>query len=288
MDLALIPLLLGTCSTAGTPRSPRAVDLSTRAGVVMAASVPREALDLLGPVWYYTYGFGGQSLEGHPRVLLIRPHYDEEAAAEALREAPGSWWLVGNEPNDPYQDDLSPGAYAALYGRFEALARRTDPTCRIVAGGVANADTLWADAFRHAYRDEFGVWPAPDAWHIHNYILEPERDQLDLAEFQKRIVAFRAWMDDIGDKDLPLFLTEFGALYGLHDGHLGRPEEDPERVAGFVREAVAWLYATDHVQHFAWFATGTAGQFNGDLYDASGALTPVGQAYREAIGQEVH
>ena len=134
--------------------------------------------------------------------------------------------MVGNEPNDPHQDDLSPGAYAAFFHRFATAARAADPTVRMASAGIANADCEWAAAFRDSYREQYGEYPAVDAWNIHNYILEPDRDQLDLAEFQRRIVAFRTWMDEIGEGDKPLFLSEFGALFGLSEGHLGRSAED--------------------------------------------------------------
>ncbi len=116
---------------------------------------------------------------------------------------------------------------------------------------------------------------------MHDYILEPDRDQLDLAEFQGRIVAFRAWMAESGQQDTPLWLTEFGALYGT--GQDGRPAEDAGRVAAYMNAAMDWLATSGQVQRWAWFATRTSGQFYGDLYDADGELTVLGSAYRDAV-----
>ncbi len=238
-------------------------------------------LDAIGPVWYYTYGFEGASIPGHERVYLVRPGYDPSALRQALRRDRGAWWIVGNEPNDPYQDNLSPAAYAAFYQRFVSEARRWDSTCRLVPAGIANCDWEWAQAFREAYRQAEGEYPPVDAWNVHNYILEPERDQLDLAEFQRRIVAFRAWMAEIGAQDTPLWLTEFGALYGT--GQDGRPPQDLEQAAAYMASTVEWLAAGDQVQRWAWFATRTAGQFYGDLYDEAGLLTALGETYRDAV-----
>ena len=256
-----------------------------RAGVVVVQPTTAEALDLLGPVWYYEYGFDGGSLAGHQRLFLVSPGYSDKGLSRAMRAQRGAWWLVGNESNDPHQDNLSPGAYAAFYRRVVRAARHIDWTARVVPAGIANADWAWADAFRRAYRSQYGRYPPVDAWNIHNYVLEPDRDQLDVDEFQRRIIAFRGWMAHVGEGDKPLFLTEFGALFGT--GRLGRPAEDPTRIANYVEAVVDWLVATDHVQCWAWFANDTKGQFFGDLYDTVGRLSVFGRAYRDAIREKL-
>lgn len=277
-------LLLLTLAV-GCARGLRSQPPFPRAGVVVVTQVHAEVLDRLGPVWYYHYGFEGPSLVGHERVLLVHPHYDEVRLAKVLAEHPGSWWLVGNEPNDPHQDNLSPGAYALFYHRFFTDARRMDPSCRLATAGIANADWGWAQAFRERYRSEYGQYPAVDAWNIHNYLLDPAGDPYDVGTFRRRILDFRRWMAEVGEGDKPLFLTEFGVLYQA--GATGRDAEDAERVITFMRDTVSWLSETDHVQCWAWFANYTGGQFNGDLYDIEGQLTPLGIAYRDAIAAEL-
>ena len=242
-----------------------------------------EALDALGPVWYYTYGFEGDGLPGRQRVFMVRPGYTDERLAAAIRRHSGEWWMLGNEPNDPHQDDLSPGAYAAFYQRVEGTIGRLAPRARVMPAGISNADWRWTESFRESYREQYEQYPRVDAWNVHDYVLEPNRDQLDVEEFQRRIIAFREWMDGIGEGHKPLLLTEFGALFGT--GQPGRPVEDPARVVAYIEETVAWLQATEHVQAWSWFADHTHGQFNGDLYDASGELTPIGEAYRRAIAR---
>ena len=269
-------------------RGARAVPHSIwpRAGVVVAGSIDARNMDLLGPVWYYNYGFMGTSLDGHPRALLVRPPFSYDLLAEAVRENPSHWWLLGNEPNDPHQDNLSPEAYAAFFQRASTLIRANDVSCRIAPAGIANADWQWAQAFRESYRVQYGRWPRVDAWNIHNYVLEPQLDQLDVAEFQRRILTFRDWMKSIGESGKPLLLTEFGALYGT--GHLGRPPEDPVRVQSYIGTVVDWLSETEHVQAWAWFSSWTGGQFNGDLYTDEQSLTAFGESYRGALTQHAY
>ena len=279
--LVAVLLLLAAAGQRGAAM--RGAAVQPRSGVVWALSLAAEALDALGPVWYYSYGYEGTHLPGHQRLYLVPPGYSSAQLRSALRQHPTAWWLVGNEPNDPHQDDLSPGAYAALYHRVSSQADAVAPGARVAPAGIANADWRWAEAFREAYRVQYGRYPRVDAWNIHNYVLEPERDQLDVAEFQRRILAFREWMARIGEANTPLLLTEFGVLYGT--GRLGRPPEDPARVVAYIEAVVAWLRETDHVQGWSWFASYTEGQFNGDLYDELGGLTRFGEAYQRAIGR---
>ena len=252
-----------------------------RPGIVVISPPPKETLDQFGPVWYYQYGFGGDDIEGHQRVHLVLPHFSDQRLVSAFRDHPGSWWIVGNEPNDPNQDNLSPGAYAGFYHRVWCIARRSDWTAHLVPAGIANADWQWAQAFRHSYREQYGRYPIVHAWNIHNYILEPEHSQYDVGEFRRRILDFRAWMARIGDEGLPLLLTEYGVLYG--SGCCNRPLEDPERGVEFLRQATNWLGQTNHVQAWAWFSLDSRGQFNGDLLTEGEQFTPFGAAYREAL-----
>jgi hypothetical protein len=277
---ALMLLLAGVMQRASSPqpaRPPRG------AGVVALAWPTAEQLDRFGSAWYYTYGFLGATPAQHERVYLAPVDYDEQALARTLAEHPGSWWMVGNEPNDPHQDHLSPGAYAAFYHRFDELARRVDPTSRVMPAGIANADWGWAHDFRERYRYQYGRYPRVDAWNIHNYILEPEHEPWALDEFQRRIFVFRDWMSRVGEGGKPLVLSEFGVLQRtLPDG----TPIPPERVLAFMEDSVRWMASSGAVDSWAWFATYGGGQFGGELTDAKGALTAYGEVYR-ALAQEV-
>jgi len=239
------------------------------------------ALDRLGPVWYYTYSFVGDAEPGHLRVYLVPPQYDDLNLDKAVRTHRGAWWIIGNEPNDPFQDNLSPAAYAGFFHRASRLIRRADPTARILPAGLANADWTWADAFLRAYSAQYGHAPHTDGWNIHVYVLEPDSPQTDAQRFRERIMAFRSWMAQRNEGHKPLWLTEFGLLK-----YPDRPMSASE-IASYMENTVGWLRTTDYVQCWAWFAADTRGQFHGDLYDAQGQLSPFGIAYRDAIqGQE--
>lgn len=269
-------LLAAACCLLRSQPLPRS--LCPAMGVVITGDVNGEMLQPLGSLWYYGYGFTGEDLPGQHRVFLVQPHYDERALSRVLREHPGSWWILGNEPNDPLQDDLSPSAYAAFYHRVSTWARRVDVTCRLMPAGIANADWRWAEAFRNSYRLQYGRYPTVSAWNVHNYVLDPAEDPLDVGRFAAQIESFRVWMTEAGEGDKPLVLSEFGVL-SLPEG------ADSEDVVRYMRGAVDWLRSSGSVQAWAWFSTRTGGQFPGDLYDDEGQLTLLGRTYGElAIG----
>jgi len=277
LAMLLLVLLRGAMRLPPHPRP--------RSGVAVIAWPGSSVMDRLGPVWYYQYSFAGPSIWGHQRVYLVPPHFDDESLLSTMRRVadkePGSWWIVGNEPNDPNQDDLTPAAYAAFYHRVERLANRADLSLRLVPAGLADADWRWAQAFRESYHAQYGRYPRVHAWNIHNYVLDPPFSQYDLGEFQRRILAFRAWMALAGEAKKPLLLTEYGVLYG--SGCCDRPMESPDLGVQFMRQATLWLEQTDHVQAWCWFSLDSKQQFNGDLLSPSGELSVFGQEYATLV-----
>lgn len=274
-------VLASGCAASGRSR-PR---FSTPFGVgVGDAPVTAEQLDALGPLWYVDWQWRTPTLGGHERIYIVRcaeVQRDTGAIAAAMREHGVAWWALGNEPNDVKQDNVSPEEYAQLYATFESWARGT-PGCYLLPAGIANADWQWAEAFREAYRTRYARYPRVDGWNIHNYILEPGLDPYDIAEFGRRIEAFRHWMESIGDGDKPLFLTEFGVLYG--NGCCERPTDPPEKIETFMRESVQWLRESGLVEAWAWFATYST-LYNGNLMSPGSQLLPLGELYRDLAMQ---
>jgi hypothetical protein len=237
-------------------------------------------LDKLGDVWYYDYHYVSPSAAGHARLFMVRWEPFDDRLREVMRQNRGAWWAAGNEPNDPNQDYRSPEAYARFYHDFYQFAKQVDRSCKVIPAGLADADWRWAAEFRREYRRLYDRYPPLDGWNIHNYLLDERVDPYDITEFKRRIIAFRHWMSEIGEGDKPLFLTEFGVLYGA--GCCERPLDSPVKTVQFMREAVAWLAETDYVQHWAWFIANNAGDFNGGL-SQEGALTLYGETYRDLI-----
>lgn len=280
---SLAILLLGCWGCAAIQRNGQPFSTPFGVGVALDHGPVRAAqLDAIGPVWYMDWRWDTPTEQGRERLYIVRcweVEPDQGAIPSSMRASGSAWWSLGNEPNDPNQDNVSPEEYAELYHTFEGWAR-TAPGCRIVPAGLANADWKWAAAFREAFREKYGRYPHVDGWNIHDYILEPGLDPYDVGEFQRRIVDFYEWMDAIGDGHKPLLLTEFGVLYG--DGCCGRPVDPPEKIQAFMRKAVRWLLDSEIVACWAWFSAHSE-VYNGDLMTREGQLTDLGAIYRELL-----
>jgi hypothetical protein len=277
LGLIALVALVPAWKRPGIPKpAPRAFGVTVGYGLGGA----RE-LDQLNSVWYTDYGFRGATFGAHQRLYLVEANSDWQSAPDIARQHRGEWWQFGNEPNDPNQDDLSPAEYAARYHAFYYALKVADPTASIVPAGIANADWRWADGFREAYRARFGRYPRVDGWSIHNYLLDSCADALDANVFESRVVAFRDWMTRAGESDKPLFLTEYGILYG--NGCCGCPIIADEDVTKFMRTTTTWLIQSRLVQGWAWFTLYSGGRYNGDLFAGSATLTQVGATYRELI-----
>jgi len=276
--LCAVLVLAGACA-----RAPRGEPFSTPFGVgVGDAPVSAAQLDALGPVWYMDWTWRTPAIGGHQRLYVIgcaEVKGDRGRLPAAMRASGAAWWSLGNEPNDPNQDNVTAEEYAELYHIFEGWADQA-PQCRILPAGIANADWQWTEAFREAYRERYSRYPQVDGWNIHNYILEAGMDSYDVSEFSRRILAFGRWMESIGDGDKPLFLTEFGVLYG--NGCCDRPVDAPEKLEAFMRDAIEWLQESKAVTAWAWFATYTR-LYNGSLMTEDGQLNTLGEMYRDLV-----
>lgn len=238
---------------------------------------------------------------------------DEMAAA--LRERPGEFWLVGNEPDVVWQDNVTAEAYAEAYHDIYTFIKERDPTARVAAGGIALPTPLrlaYLEAVLDAYHARYGEPMPVDLWAIHLFVLREEADSWGIGippamtapagqlyeiadhgdmELMKAYVgAFREWMAARGYADKPLAVTEFGILLPEDYGF------PPELVRQYMIDAFDYfrtatgphgLAADDgrFVQYAFWYSLYDDGDYpTGNLFDgARDTLTPLGQAYLQYI-----
>ncbi len=231
---------------------------------------------------------------------------------------PGATWLISNEPDVRWQDNVPPQTYAWLYHEAYHAIKAGDPAAVVAAGGISQPTPLrlrYLDAALEAYRAEFGGPLPAQAWQIHNYMLREERDSWgvdippgfaentgvlfsiddsgNLAVFRSQIVAFRQWMAARGYGGLPLIVSEYGIPMPPDYGF------PPERVAGFLRET--WRYfltAADPalgnpadggrlVQRWCWFSMNYPPYPTGNLVEADGgAWTPLAWVWMSYVTGE--
>jgi hypothetical protein len=111
------------------------------------------------------------------------PALTEDGLGAVIRAAPGSLWLVGNEPDrgpnpenclSRVQDDTYPEIYAHAYHDVYSFIKQRDPTARVANAGLVQVtpgrlqylDKVWAE-----YTRRYGGPMPVDVWNMHLYIL---------------------------------------------------------------------------------------------------------------------
>ncbi len=131
--------------------------------------IERYNVDLLNADWYVRFGFRSDppplDLEFVQTIRLCEENEDETlcwpftsprtcasdyspsqaAIVEYATEHRGTLWLVGNEPDCPFQDCITPSRYAELYHELYYIIKSADPTAKVAIGGVVQATPLRRD-----------------------------------------------------------------------------------------------------------------------------------------------
>lgn len=231
--------------------------------------------------------------------------------------SPGALWLISNEPDVRWQDNVTADVYARLYHDAYSAIKAGDASAVVAAGGIAQPTPLrmkYLDQALQHYQAMYGTTLPANAWHIHNYMLHEERDSwgvdippglaentgvlygisdsANLSVFKSQIVAFRGWMANRGYGGQPLVISEFGipmpADYGF----------PPEVVAGFLQETTRYFITavdgglgdpTDGgrlVQRWCWFSLEYEPYPTGDLLDPiANRWTPLGYAWLSMVSE---
>jgi hypothetical protein len=161
---------------------------------------------------------------------------------------PGLTWLVGNEIERidwtsgsacDGQDEILPELYVQAYHEIYAAIKSVDPTAKVANGSLVEFTPLrqeylnrvWAE-YQRLYNTNMPV----DVWNMHFFNLQEIKGSWgaeipagltetsglqitfpdgnwDFTIMWSQIVSLRTWMKDHGQKDKPLFITEYGALY---------------------------------------------------------------------------
>jgi hypothetical protein len=312
-------------STSGPPAAvvatPVTLLMSTRDRFGFGAAVSPvdgEVADQLHAGWYvnWTTELHPPRPRGMEYVQMIRVRGGSLSPGvgdleRIARENPGSLWIVGNEPDVPWQDNVTPTEYAAAYGEAYGLLKRVDPTCQVAIAGVSQASPLrlqYLDMILDAYRAQYGERIPVDVWNVHGFVLREERgswgvdiplgisvdqgrlfeleDHTSMEIFREQIVAFRRWMEERGEGDKPLIVSEYGILMPSDYGFA----EDTVRDFMFATFDF-FTTATDPtlgyqadgnrlVQRWAWYSLSDTVYPTGNLFDPeTGQITALGLAY---------
>ncbi|MEW6717444.1 MAG: hypothetical protein AB1345_08075 [Chloroflexota bacterium] len=256
--------------------------------------------------------------------------------AELVRANPGTYWLIGNEPDTTYeeQDGVTADVYARRYFLLAKLIRQLDPKAKTGFGGIVQATPIRMRYLDRAWEKLIDLAGSKsrasqliDFWNIHAFILNEwpgewgtglppgfEDDYKDAVHFSDPpfnethspsifadyVRDFRAWMAGIGEREKPLWITEFGSLFPPIDppGGPNLMNVSDEETVRFMEAAFAFLLqARDKqtgmpgdgyrlVQRWFWYSLDDYRyRFGGSLFDpeAQGSLTFVGHAYLDYL-----
>jgi hypothetical protein len=267
--------------------------------------VDQYVVSLLRAGWYHTFWFRENPTipAGMEYAQTIRlcdpatPPYQCDSAYVPSQQAiedyaaahPGILWIIGNEPDAPLQDCITPHRYAELYHELYGIIKSADPTAQVAIAGVVQGTPLrlrYLDMILEEYDTLYGGMIPVDVWNVHGFVLREKRywpdnwgcqipcgiydvdvgmlyeidDHDNLIIFKQHIVAFRQWMKDHGQRNKPLVVTEYGVLFPDYLGY------DEERVRDFMLASFDYFYGTTDeslgyprdcnrlVQAWAWYS----------------------------------
>lgn len=285
-----------------------------------SVAVDQDLAERLGLGWYLDWTVRGQAFRSAevsymPMIRLrggqIVP--DGEQLRAAARALPGALWLIGNEPDVKWQDNVTPEEYAAAYHRAYTLLKDQDPSCLVAIGGVSQPTSLrlrYLERILAAYEARYGRPMPVDVWNVHNFILREERDSWgvdippgmeeargrlfeiddhdDMEIFRQQIFEFRRWMKEQEQQNKPLIVTEYGILMPAEYGFPAK------RVERFMLDTFAFFrsaadrslgYPADGyrlVQRWCWYSVYDPRYPTGNLVEPDhNRLTALGHAFAE-------
>jgi len=206
---------------------------------------------------------------------------DWDAVRNAVLLNPEATWIIGNEPECPNQDAVTPEVYAQRYHEAYTKIKGWSLSAKIAIGGIVEPTPLrfrWLEKVMQAYEAAYGSSMEVDVWNIHIQILpegapgndragagvpvgiDPQAEGLlprqytlpDCANvqiFETMVWDFRDWMKTHGQQDKPLIISEMGVLqpsiYLVEGGtEQERKERGDQLIEQFMVQVFDWLLHT--------------------------------------------
>lgn len=160
-----------------------------------------------------------------------------DSLAEAVAANPAANWLIGNEPDVQWQDNVTPDRYAEIYHEVYGFIKERDPAAKVAIGGVSQPTPLrraYLDIVLDTYEATYGEPMPIDIWNVHAFVLREEADSWgvgippgmegetgilyeiddhdDIEILAQNLSDFRKWMVERGYGDKPLVISEYGIL----------------------------------------------------------------------------
>lgn len=317
--------------TSGTDNAPTRPDsrseqsLRSRYGVILGDGDAAQ-VTALGLEWFIHWHQPTEAPVGTSIVSFLpaSPVLDEATLREYVQRFPGSYWLLGNEPNLPLISHptptlaATPEQYADALAWYASVLKAIDPEAKLIGPNVLHWTSTcafcpgyqigreWTERMREAYRARFSTEPPLDVWSLHAYDLDwSSLPQGDAQRQIEQIQALRDWLDETPAlRGHPIWVTEVGIHWG-YPGFERREdwtlhpvgEFDYEHVERYMRTIFGWLNENAERQNIEkWFlyvlsqsyAEYWQSQWAGiTLMDGPAADAPInrlGRVYQELAG----
>lgn len=237
-----------------------------RFGAIVVDGVPGQ-VTTLGLDWYIPNAFA-EDEDAPPgthavRFFPINPVMDPDAVSDRVNRYPGSYWLIGNEPNVPDMTygGVDPDIYAGALNYYANVIKAADPTAKLVGPNVLNWSFVcdgcsgypqgqaWTEAMRSTYLDRYGAQPPLDVWSLHTYELDWNHFPNGNAQRDiDQITGFRTWLDATPElAGAEIWVTEMGIHWGYQGlewkGDVAYPlgSFDYAHVEAYMQQLFGWL-----------------------------------------------
>lgn len=207
--------------------------------------IARDQMNTIGASWYYNWqywNYYNYYQTGVELVPMIRYRYNSsyvlfdrntqkltsfgestvQTTVSANRLGTGLYWLVGNEPDHPNEDNLLNKAdQARVYRNISQEIKRYDPQAKIIVGGWASPNGNWRqlDVFKKEWKNSAGqssLCQEIAGFHFHHYPDDNSKKYLNnFNAFYKYIHDFASYLkwEICPDKEMEVWLTETGDMF---------------------------------------------------------------------------
>jgi hypothetical protein len=306
--------LFGVLDPGFSPRPALADDLpaiNCRHGIVFQNTLQGYPIESLGASGYLderaeTWPDLPPAMEYIPVIRLRDLPETLDPVPAWVASHPGVTWLIGDQPDNPANDALTPEAYAARYYRVAILIRQLDPTARLSFGSIAQPSPIRIRYLTRAWDrlislagSRAAASALVDVWNIRDFYLDeipgqvgsagagippgfendagdaygqvPLNDVYNVTFYGIRIKTFRDWMMEEGEHQKPLWISAYG-VWQVSD------QIQEIDIARFMKAITIYMEKTvdpitglsvddNHlVQRWFWYS------LNGPVTDHSGSL----------------
>lgn len=265
---------------------------------------------------------GWDSAYASPPAYTVTPNLT--SLVSRIQANPGAVWFIGNEVdrrdwNGGGQDEIIPELYATAFHEVRDVIKATDPMAKIGIGSLVEATPLrlkYLDRLWSAYADQYGYSMGQDidVWNIHGFILREEKGNFgaeipaglndvggflagasdrevalahrNINYFKEFTEALRNWMAAHGERNKPLFNTEYGILFQqIKEAHVNQYLIDSLDYMLTKTDSTTGYPADENrlVQGWVWYSLND-NTLNGYLFDpTTQALTSAGTTWKNYV-----